>query len=263
MRAQAVSQKYSTSQWDDLVSDFWQRQQAQLTNPLTIASSHHEFQCQLAEAEHTLNSWLENQRDDFERQRSRYETALVQVGLSISLRIPFDQQRPEESYSALADIVYQEISRHLVGLQNKLNQVLQKARYAMQVQQVDLANVEADTDNALQSLAQLRKHLTPALLRDIERAEREILQPMGGFGQRYENLATAVQQALRKQSPSSSEKYLLELLQANSGQGEVDLYGLIMLMLDQEDQPVELVELMGNLRGLFQKNQIGMRIRLL
>lgn len=263
LRAQAVSQKYGTTQWDDLVSDFWQRQQAQLTNPLTIATSHHEFQRQLAEVEHTLNSWLENQRDDFERQRSRYEAALAQAGLSSSLRIPFDQQRPEESYSALADTVYQEISRHLVGLQNKLNQVLQKTRYAMQVQQVDLANVESNTRNALQALDQLRKQLIPALLRDIERAEREVLQPMGGFGQQYENLATAVQRALQKQPPSSSEKHLLELLQANGGQGEVDLYGLIMLMLDQEEQSVELTELMDNLRGLFQKNQIGMRIRLL
>lgn len=263
--AQAISKKYGTAQWDNLVRDFWQRQQTQLrnANPLTIAGLHREFQRQLTEARETLNSWLENQREDFERQRYHYEQTLIQAGLPTRLRIPFDQQRPEESYSALTDTVFQELSRYLTELQNRLYQVLQKTRYAMQVQRVDLASVEMETKTTLKAIEHLQHQLTPALLRDIDRAEQELLQPIGKYSQQQENLATTVQQALQKQTPSAQERQLLELLQANTGRGEVDLYSLIMLMIDREEPPVELSELMGHLKGLFQKNQIGMRIRVL
>jgi hypothetical protein len=53
------------------------------------------------------------------------------------------------------------------------------------------------------------------------------------------------------------------LLQSASGSSDVDLYGVIMHQLDQGDESIDLDQLMKQLISLFQKNQIGIRIRLL
>ena len=263
--AQEVSKKYSTTQWADYAANLWQEQRTYLesANPLTIAGLHHELEQHLDESEQKLGAWLENRREDFERQRSGYEASLIRIGLSARLRIPFDQQRPEESYSALVDTVYQELTQHLAELQSKLNQMLQKARYAGKVQKADLASVEAQAIEILKNIEHLQRHVTTTLLRDGERSEAELFQPLYEINQRANELAKAVQDALQKRPPDANEEQLLQLLQSISKRNEIDLYSLIMLMLDQEEQSIELNELMDNLQGLFQKNQIGMRIRLL
>ena len=75
--------------------------------------------------------------------------------------------------------------------------------------------------------------------------------------------AEGVQQALRKRPPEGGEEALLHSLQALANANEVDLYSLIVRELDHPDEPFDLDQLMSDLQVLFQKNQIGLRIRLL
>lgn len=263
--AKKISEKYSTSDWDNRVEAFWQNQQTQMknANPLTIIGLHNEFQRQLTAVDKELASWLENQRENFERQCSNYAKSFSQFESSIRLQIRFNQQEPEESYNALWETVFQELKGYLAKLENGLNQILQKVRYIIQVQKTNLVNAEEETQNALKGIKQLQQRLTDDLLRDLHRIEQEILQPMKIYREQLGNLDGVVQQTLQKQPPSTQEKQLLEFLQSKFGKGEADLYSLIMSLLDHEEQSVELSELMDNLRGLFQKNQIGLRIRVL
>lgn len=264
-RTRQVSEQYKTDKWANVVATLWTMQRAKLekANPLTIAGLHRDLQQQLNDLEKQLVSWLENRREDFERQRSRFELAFDEMGITTRLRIPFVEERPEESYSALAETVHQELVRHLGSLRRQLDQVLQKLRYAEKVQQVNLSGVEERTNQVLQRVELVTMKLSVPLLREIERAEVELLQPLQTATKQADLLAKTVQQALQKRDPDTRERQLLHLLQTIAVNDEADLYSLIMQSLDQEDQFIELPELLHNLQGLFQKNQIGIRIRLL
>ena len=68
---------------------------------------------------------------------------------------------------------------------------------------------------------------------------------------------------MRKRTPSDQEEALLQTLQALANGNEVDLYSLIVHQLEHPDKTFDLDQLMDHLQSLFQKNQVGVRIRLL
>lgn len=259
-----VTTKYATQEWQQAITQLWNNHRRQIeANPMTIPSLHRSMDQACIKLEASLARWLENRREDFERQRLVYERALEAAGLGIRLRIPFDQQNPEESYLALVETVHQQLIRHFDEVQRRLNQLLQKIRYGTQVQEVDMASAEQQAADLLRDAEQLHTSLTPALLRHIEQAQASLLQPLQTMASRENALAETVQSALQKRPPSEDEAELLAMLQSITINREVDLYSLIMRLLDQSEQPVDFSHLMHELQTLFQKNQIGIRVRLL
>lgn len=260
----SLGEKYGTQEWQEAMDALWQEQRTAIeANPMNIPSLHRQFAKQLINLATRFRKWLENRREDFEAQRDSYEQALNQVGVQSRLRIPFDEKNPQESYNALVETVHQYLVAFLPDLNQRLNQVQQKIRYAQQVQQADLADVRVMAENLLERLATVQGRLSANLLREMSRAEAEILKPLNEIVAGEKAAANAVQEVLGKRSPNEQEGALLRSLHSLANSNEVDLYSLIVSRLEQSDDTFDLGRVMDDLQSLFQKNQIGLRIRLL
>jgi uncharacterized protein YoxC len=263
-QAKQITEKYGSENWEQIASKLWQQARDEMmSNPLNLPTLHQDVGQQLANRRQQLDEWLQNRREDYEQQRQRYEDALQQTGVEARLRIPFNSQHPAESYDALVETVQQYLSRYLDDLRRRLNATLQKMRYAILVQRVDLAGAEKQAKETICKVDQLRRRISPELLRDMTRAETKVLHPLQEIFEQEKTVTAQVQQALQKRSPDKAEADLLNLLQVVATTGEADLYSLIMRQLDQYEDEIDLSQLMQQLQGLFQKNQIGIRIRVL
>lgn len=263
-QAAQITEKYGSDDWEQAVSTLWQKARDQvMANPLNLPTLHRDVGEQLTDLQQQLEEWLKNRREDYEQQRERYEQVLNHASVEIRLRIPFNPQHPAESYDALVETVQQHLSRYLDDLQRRLNATLQTMRYATLVRQVDLTDVERQANETMGEVEQLQQRLSPDLLRDMARAEANVLQPLQQVFEGEKAVTAEVQHALQKRAPDEAEAELLELLQTITPDGEADLYSLIMHQIDQGDAGIELDQLMQQLQSLFQKNQIGIRIRVL
>jgi hypothetical protein len=262
--AKAITEKYGSSRWEQAVAQLWEEAHSKMeANPLTLPTLHREIRRELTDLQRQLDAWLKNQREDYEEQRQRYEEALNEVGVEARLRIPFNAQHPAESYEALAETVQSHLARYFDGLERRLNAILQKLRYATHVQQVGLTTAEERARRVIEKVGALQEHLSLDLLRDIPRAESELLQPLQEVYAEVQAIAAEMQHALQKRPPEGAEAELLRLLQESNANGEVDLYSLIMQQLDEREGAVDLDPLMHQLQELFLKNQISIRIRVL
>lgn len=260
----SLGEKYGTHEWQEAMDALWQKQRTAIeANLLDIPSLHRQFADQRKALSTRFNKWLQNRRDDYEQQRADYERALNQVGIQLRLLIPYDEKNPRESYNALVETVQQYLVSFLHDLNRRLNQLQQKLRYAQQVQKANLADVGIKVEGLLDELSSVQNKLSPELLREMHKAKAEVLKPLGEIIAGEVAAADGVQQALRKRSPEAREEALLQSLLVLSNANEVDLYSLIVRQLDHPDEPFDLDQLMSDLQALFQKNQIGVRIRLL
>lgn len=263
-QAEHITEKYGSDRWEQAASELWeQARDEMMTNPLNFPTLHRDVRRQLDILQEELRGWLQNRREDYEQQRTRYESALQKAGMEVRLRIPFNAQRPAESYDALVETVHQHLSRYLADLRRRLEGTLQKMRYATLVQHVDLVDAEEQANETTCRVDQLRQRLSPELLRDAERAETQVLRPLSDIFEEEKTVAAQVRRTLQKRPPNEAEAQLLDLLQASEATEEVDLYSLIMHQLDQGQDEIDLSRLMQQLQGLFQKNQISLRIRVL
>ncbi len=177
--------------------------------------------------------------------------------------IPYDEKNPRDSYNALVETVHQGLSNSIAELRRRLGQSLQKIRYVEQVQHVNLDDAGNRVEKLLLRIADLQQQLTIDVLGDMSRAKSEILKPLQEIAAAEDAVADSVQQALRKRGPNEREGALLRSLQALANTNEIDLYSLLVRQLDQSNEQFNLDQLMDDLQSLFQKNQIGLRIRLL
>jgi len=255
---------YGTQEWQEAMDQLWQDQRAAITgNPLDLPSLHRQFDRQVRGLDDRLNKWLQNRREDFEKRRDDYEHALNQMGIQSRLRIPYDEKNPKDSYNALVETVHQGLSNSITELQRRLGQSLQKIRYVEQVQLVDLGDAGNKVEKLLLQIADLQQQLTIDVLSDMGRAKSEVLKPLHEIAAAEGEVADSVQQALRKRAPDEREGALLRSLQTLANANEIDLYSLLVRQLDQSNEQFNLEQLMDDLQSLFQKNQIGLRIRLL
>lgn len=260
----SLGERYGTQEWQEAMDALWQEQRAAIeANPLDIPSLHSQFSRKMMSLAGQFHKWLQNRREDFEQQRNGYERALNQVGIQSRLRIPYDEQNPKESYNALVETIHQYLAAYVGDLNRRLNQMQQKIRYAQQVQQADVADVGMQVEGLLKQLTVVQGRMSVGILRDMLKAESEILKPLGAIVAGETAATNGVQQALRKRSPEGREEALLQVLQTMTNANEIDLYSLVVRQLDRSDEAFDLGHLMSDLQALFQKNQIGLRIRLL
>ncbi len=242
--------------WSSLMTQF----DAQ---PLTILGAHKLAGKQIETQDKRISEWLNSRRVDFDRQCQDYQKMLAQVMAQTDLKIPFDQENPSESYAALIQTVTNRLVQHLDSLKNKLTNALQAIMYAIQVQELPLADAESCAESALKQVTALTQQVKPEVIGDHKSFEVGILRPIVALQEEEEQIARRVQQTIQQRPAVGTEVALMDQLRSSTSGSQIDLRALILELLGNEKRSVDLDQLMKDLESLFQKNQIALYIELL
>jgi hypothetical protein len=230
---------------------------------LAILGMHGEAAKQIEAHRKRVVTWLESRREDFDRQCQAYQQALADAGIEADLRVPFDQEHPTESYDVLTQSVGRAVSVHLSTLERRLGNLLQVARYGIQVQRLPLEDAESRICLASQHVTEASGQVTAEVLRDLKGFQAGVLARMVALAKEERELTSEVQRAIQPRAPEGTEVRLRELISVNTTGRQTDLRELILRLLDQGEEKVNLNTLMQDLQSLFQKNQIAIHLSLL
>jgi hypothetical protein len=263
--AKHTAATYGNVEFATKVDKLWKLQEKELEqNPLAVLDMHTKVYRPLAVLGNEIKAWLDGRREDFEQRCVVYEDALSKTGLKgVELRIPFDSQRPTESYDALSRRVQQAISQQIGDTSKRLQRHLQAIRYGIQVQSLSLNEVETAASAAISQVVDIEDSLLKAQIDDFASFDRVILKPLSALLLQEMDLNARVQSALQRPGPEGSEIQLLQTLSQYATSRDVDLRGLILQLMDRKEQVIDLDQLMRDLQALFQKNQIGIQIHML
>jgi hypothetical protein len=100
--------------WARLVSQFE-------TQSAAVPDMHRSVAKQIEVCQQHAAEWLGARREDFECQSRDYQLALAEADIQVDLRIPFDQEHPSESSTALMQAVSQSIVNYTVSLARRLS----------------------------------------------------------------------------------------------------------------------------------------------
>lgn len=231
--------------------------------PLNILSLHREVGNSIQGELQKIVAWLESRREDFEHSVQEYRKFLVLVGIEFNVRIPFDQEQPTESYGELIDQVCIHLKRYCNQLIEELGRAYQNAHYGVQIQNLPLSETENRIESALERAGEIRDQVTPTGVRELRFFEDQIINQLVLMQITTKDLRKELQRALEKRLATGSEVHLIEFLQESEAGKSIDLRGLIIRLLDQEQERVDLDTIMKDLQSLFQKNQIAIYISLL
>lgn len=263
--AKQASATYGNAEFATKAEKLWKLQEKELEqNPLAVLDMHSKVSKPLASLGNEIKVWLDGRREDFEHRCTVYEDALSKAGVKgIELRIPFDSQRPTDSYDALSRRVQQAISQQIADTSKRLQRHLQVIRYGIQVQSLSLSEVETAASVAISRVMDIEESLLKAQIDNFDSFYRLVLEPLSDLLLQETNLNGRVQSALQKRVPEGSEIELMQTLSQYATSRDVDLRGLILQLLDRGERSIDLDRLMRDLQALFQKNQIGIQIHML
>jgi hypothetical protein len=260
-KARNAEQLYHHADFLTEVDHLWATLRARFeAQSLAILGMHGEAAKQIETHRKRVVTWLESRREDFDRQCQTYQQALADVGIEADLRVPFDQEHPTESYDVLTQSVGRAVSVHLGTLERRLVNLLQVARYGIQVQRLSLEDAESRIHLAIQHVAEASNQITIEVLRDLKEFQVGVLAHMVALDKEECGLTSEVQQAIQPRAPEGTEVRLMELISANTTGPQTDLRELILRLLDHGDAKVDLDALMSDLQSLFQKNQVAVHI---
>jgi len=256
---------YGNAEFAAKAEKLWKVQEKELEqNPLAVLDMHSKVHRPLASLWNEIKAWLDGRREDFEHRCTVYGDALSKAGVKgIELRIPFDSQRPTDSYDALSRRVQQAVAQQIEDTSKRLQRHLQAIRYGIQVQNLSLNDVETATSSAISEVAGLEESLVKAQIDDFDSFYRLVLEPLSTLLLHEADLGGRVQSALQRRGPEGSEIELMQTLSQYATARDVDLRGLILQLLDRGERSIDLDRLMRDLQSLFQKNQIGIQIHML
>jgi len=264
MMVQSAQQVYGDESFGAVVKHLWEdltkRFEAQ---PLSILDMHKDAARSVEDEVQKVSSWLESRREDFERQCQAYREALAEAGIKVALNIPFDQEHPTESYSALSQSVVDLAKEYCGELLQNLRSLQQVVRYGIRVQQMSLSDTEVRVHKALDQVLDIERQLAPETLEGLECFRQGTLARLIELTSATRRLAEEAQQAIQPRPPEGTEVRLMKLLAESSSRQSIDLRGLVTRLLDQGEEEVDLEALMQDLQSLFQKNQISIHISLL
>jgi len=261
---QTAQQVYGDKTFSGQTQQLWENLRKRLeSQPLAMLGMHGDAARQIAEQSASVSTWLESRREDFERRCQAYQDALAEAGIQTDLSIPFDQEHPTESYTALNQAVASLVKRHWRGLTETLRNLRQVARYGIMVQQLPLSDTEERAQSAWERVSEMEPHLAPEVLGEVEDFKTDTLCQLAELAANAEALTAEIQTAAQPRPPEGTETRLMDLLAKASDQQSVDLRRLITRLLEQGESEVDLEALMRDLQSLFQKNQIAIRISLL
>lgn len=230
------------------------------TQPLTVLGLHTQATRSIQAHTAQITTWLEGRRQDFENRCTTYRQDLAKAGIEIELHIPFDQERPAESYRALNQAVSRSLRTYRDALLQQFHALQQAVRYAIQVQHLSLGEVESHIHPALNVLEEIEGQMTPEVLEDYERFKTRTLARLMELAAEVQRLTRQVQDMVQPKPPEGTEVRLMQLLTGSSTERKVDLRGLITQLLDSGEENVEVEALMRDLASLFQKSQISIHI---
>jgi hypothetical protein len=258
---ETAEQVYGDESFASEMQQLWGNLRKRLeSQPLATLGMHKDAARLITGQNQKVSRWLESRREDFERQCKAYREALGEVGIRADLNIPFDQEHPTESYSALNQAVVRLVTDFWRELLQSLRDLRQIVRYGIRVQELPLSDTEDRARSAWQQVSDMEKHLAPEILGDFKCFKNDALAQLVELSAEAKALTAEVQTAIQPRSPEGSEIRLMHLLTEASDRQSVDLRGLIMWLLDEGEAEVDLEALMRDLQSLFQKNQIAIRI---
>ncbi len=210
-----------------------------------------------------MKSWMDNRREDFLKRCRLFESLFASAEITLSLSIPFDSERPSESYAVFKENVRAKLSQTLDDLDVQLSRASQSIQYAIQVQNLDLRSAEKGIQACKQKIPELMELQRSITLDDLDKFSTQIIHPLAALQRERQAINGQVQRSLSRREPEGSEIQLMEMLRTHASSGRVDLRSLILQLLNQRQEDVVLKDLMDTLQSLFQKNQITIHINLM
>ena len=232
------------------------------SDPLSVLGAHGEARDQITLLARQIANWLQTRREDFEAVCKSFREALAQAGVAGEIEIPFDQERPQSSYTALNGTVSRLATTHIEALIQRIRSQTQIIRYGNQVQGLTLDQAEEQAEKLFLRLSTVVGQLKPEAVKDEDTFKTVTIPELADISAQERELNLLVQTALQPRAPQGTEVDLLDLVRSVANQ-QTDLRELIMRLIDQGSEDVNLDALMRDLESLFQKNQIAIRVSLL
>ena len=208
---------------------------------------------ELEKLEYTIQDHLAGLREQFIAAKKQREDILTQLSdNSIRLHASFDHYHPTKSHHNLELEVYEQLKQLIHDMNNKLTRI--------------------KGDVAYLSLVLNNPNLPdPTSIEDEERALRDSLEysnshVLKSWAERFQFVCTQIEHVqnqvaalLVKQTPTESEVEILDLLNTDNSMelGEV----VRLLAQKRERQEFSLDQLVKDIEGLFQKNQIIINLK--
>lgn len=240
--------------WKDIKNDF-------NTDPLSFGTRYLKVKQQIEGLDRRISTWVDNQRSDFESKKALYQTALRNLGVSADVRVPFDPEHPAESANVLHDQVLTLLQQHIDSMDVRLNHILEIIKFAIKVQNLDLQEQQLQVQDLLTKISVLRSSLSSDSISNPEQIESSVIAPIQEVISDEKELYQAVRKSLKPGKPKGPEVALYEALKKSNGQ--MDLRSLITDQLEKGDEDIDLDNIMQNIKLLFQKNLIDIRLNAL
>lgn len=262
LRAKSINQVYEYNEFCELAEKLWKSVKDEYeTDPLSFGSRYARVKDQIDSLEQKTTAWIENRRSEFENKRLFYQNALKSLGIVAEVRIPFDPENPAESVNVLHNQVYTSIRQYIDGLENRLQQILEVTKFALNVQKLDLQAQQANTQNLIEEIASLKTVITVNSIGNSDTFNVAVVTPIQAIISAEKALYQSIRKALKPGEPTGTEIVLYQILEQSRGQ--VDFKSLITRLIEKGNGDVNLDEIMENIKSLFQKNRLEIRLNVL
>jgi hypothetical protein len=262
IRAKNIYQVYEYSEFNELAQKLWKEiKESSVTDPLSFVSRHVRIREQIEALEQRISTWVENQRSDFENKRIFYQTALKDLGVNADIRVPFDSEHPAESSNVLHDQVSTLVQQHIGSMAVRLNHILEVSEFAIKVQKLGLQSQQVQAQSLIDEISRLGTDFSADKISDPEQFNTYVIAPIQKVIKEEKALYQAVRKSLKPGKPKGPELALYDILVKSNGQ--MDLRSLITSLLEKGDENIDLDNIMQNIKSLFQKNLIDIRLNAL
>lgn len=191
-----------------------------------------------------------------------YQQLLSNVNIPADLRVSFDHTEPELSHTALMAQVRGCLDKHIANTYKHMQMLIQFIRYNIRIQEAPLEHVYERANNNLHALTSLWEQITVEMIEDLRTFNTAILQPLSDLREEGHLIEEVLRGSSKRRAVIGSELELIKVFQGENACHELDLRELIVGRLDQGEKTINLDSLMNDLKSLFQKNMVDIRIGL-
>jgi len=249
---------YENPTFSGEVKAVFDRMEHELTERRLEALADHEiFLTEIQTLSRQSHDWLRNSREQFMKLKGDLENGLREAGVGrYALAASFDIYDPEGSLQRLQVEALKSLQHRLSSLKDELSGRRSAALYASRILGRDVQAGLALASELSQDLNEIEASLSIDTIANTD-AFGEVVNRLQELGEGLSKLDSALKGILMREEPSEEERKLLDLLDDPRG---VDFAELVMEFLEAEGDEFTLEALMGHVKGLYTKNQIGIRL---
>lgn len=261
-KAKSILQVYEYKELDEQAERLWKEIKNDFNNdPLSFGARYSKIKQQIDALQQKISTWVDNQRSNFESRKAVYQAALRNLGIHTDIRVPFDPEHPVDSANVLQDQISTLIGQHIDAIESRLNHILEVAKFAIKVQDLDLHAQQMQAHKLASELSNFRNSLSVERISDVSQFEASVAVPIQHVISDEKALYQAVRKSLKPGKPQGSEITLYEALKKSNGQ--IDLRSLITNLLEKGNDDIDLESIMQSMKLLFQKNLIDIKLDIL